>query len=157
MSVVKEHKIGLLSVFTMKCSICNMSEKIYTSEGGQTSRALDINISAVSAIIGIGSTFNQLEEICTSLTIPCMKPQTFQRLQSDVSIEISKNAFEKMQDAVEEEKRLAIEEGNVGPDGVPEITVVCDGTWAKRSYRTNYNSLSGAAAIIEIRTRKVLF
>lgn len=27
------------------------------------------------------------------------------------------------------------------------ITVIADGTWSKRSYKTNYNALSGAVSI----------
>ncbi|CAL1295640.1 unnamed protein product, partial [Larinioides sclopetarius] len=41
--------------------------------------------------------------------------------------------------------------------GIPLLTVVADGCWAKRSYRTNYSSLSGAAAIVGFRTKKVLY
>jgi len=42
-----------------------------------------------------------------------------------------------------EEKKLAIEDGNLNSDGVPMITVVADGSWCKRSYKTKYDSLSG--------------
>lgn len=42
-------------------------------------------------------------------------------------------------------------------NGTPLITVICDGSWPKRSYRNNYNSLSGAAIIVGYETKKVLF
>nr|CAI5866908.1 unnamed protein product [Callosobruchus analis] len=66
-------------------------------------------------------------------------------------------SVEFMANAAEEEKEMAIRDNEVGEDGVPEITVICDGTWGNRSYKKNYNSLSGAAAIIGYRTKKVLY
>ncbi|GFS47939.1 yqaJ domain-containing protein [Nephila pilipes] len=44
-------------------------------------------------------------------------------------------------------KHLAVQAGEVGGDGIPMLTVVVDGCWAKRSYRTNYSSLSGAKVL----------
>ncbi|RZC31842.1 hypothetical protein BDFB_011867 [Asbolus verrucosus] len=40
---------------------------------------------------------------------------------------------------------------------VPFITVIADGAWCKRSYRTAYNARSGAACIVSQRTGKLLF
>lgn len=45
----------------------------------------------------------------------------------------------------EEEKRIAIEKGNY-LNGVPFITVIGDGGWAKRSYGHGMNSLSGVVS-----------
>ncbi|GFQ99293.1 uncharacterized protein TNCT_393461 [Trichonephila clavata] len=49
-----------------------------------------------------------------------------------------------MYHAAMEEKQLAVQAGEIGSDGFPVLTVVVDGYWAKRSYRNNYSSLSGA-------------
>lgn len=49
-----------------------------------------------------------------------------------------------MKEAGEEERRLAIESGSLDVDGIPIITVVADGQWSKRSYKTKYDALSGA-------------
>jgi len=49
-------------------------------------------------------------------------------------------------DAMKEEAKLALEDNCVTNDGIPLITVVADGTWSKRSYKTNYNALSGAVS-----------
>ncbi|XP_050065628.1 uncharacterized protein LOC126554615 [Aphis gossypii] len=46
--------------------------------------------------------------------------------------------------ADEEERRLAIESGNVDEQGVPMYTVIEDGQWSKRSYKTKFNAFSGA-------------
>ncbi|GFS62399.1 hypothetical protein TNIN_434331, partial [Trichonephila inaurata madagascariensis] len=40
-----------------------------------------------------------------------------------------------------EEKQLAVQAGEVGPDGFPMLRAVVEGCWAKRSYRNNYSSL----------------
>lgn len=52
-----------------------------------------------------------------------------------------------MQKAGEEEKRIAIEKGNVCADGTPYITVIVDGGWSKRSYGHGYNAPSGLVSI----------
>jgi len=43
-----------------------------------------------------------------------------------------------------EERQIALECGNTDVDGTPMCTVVADGQWSKRSYKTKYDSLSGA-------------
>lgn len=50
--------------------------------------------------------------------------------------------IEKMKENAEEEKRIAVEKGNY-LNGVPYITVIGDGGWAKRSYGHGMNSASG--------------
>ncbi|ODM91486.1 hypothetical protein Ocin01_15191 [Orchesella cincta] len=61
-------------------------------------------------------------------------------------------------------RRLAVEAGDFvsiknGDEEIkcPAIKVVCDGSWSKRSYGHSYNSKYGNAAIIGVRTKKVLF
>ena len=48
-----------------------------------------------------------------------------------------------MKQAGEEEKRIAIECGDVDLDGIPMCTVIVDGQWFKRSYKTKYDALFG--------------
>lgn len=56
-----------------------------------------------------------------------------------------------------EEAKLAIENGEVVDQRRALVTVVADGAWSKRSYKTNYNASSGVASIIGYRTKKCLF
>ncbi|GBN45398.1 hypothetical protein AVEN_185232-1 [Araneus ventricosus] len=65
-----------------------------------------------------------------------------------------KLAYLEMEEAAISEKELAAQCGYVGKSGIPLVTVTVDGSWAKRSYRTNYSSLSGAAAVIGALNRK---
>lgn len=47
-----------------------------------------------------------------------------------------------MKENGQEEKRIAVEKGNM-LNGIPFITVIGDGGWAKRSYGHGMNSSSG--------------
>jgi hypothetical protein len=51
----------------------------------------------------------------------------------------------KMTAAGQEERRLAIERGDV-IDGVPFTTVIVDGGWSKRSYGHGFNASSGVVS-----------
>lgn len=62
-----------------------------------------------------------------------------------------------MKEGGEEEARIARENGEVDQDGIPQITVIADGAWCKRSYRSAYNAHSGAACIVGQKTGKLLY
>lgn len=49
---------------------------------------------------------------------------------------------------------MAIKQGNFH-NGVPSITVVCDGGWSKRSHRHTYNALEGVGVIFGAATGKI--
>ncbi|KAJ8885508.1 hypothetical protein PR048_011706 [Dryococelus australis] len=51
---------------------------------------------------------------------------------------------------------LAKEVGEVDKEGCPLITLFADGAWAKKSYKTKYDSLSGGGAIIGYKIRKII-
>ncbi|KAF2903737.1 hypothetical protein ILUMI_02445 [Ignelater luminosus] len=57
--------------------------------------------------------------------------------------------FNNMQAAGEEERAVAISNGNIDEDGVPYITVTVDGGWSKRSYGYSYTANSGVVEKIE--------
>jgi len=52
-----------------------------------------------------------------------------------------------MKKAGVEERELALEAGEVDENGIPMCTVVADGQWCKRSYKTKYDALSGVVRI----------
>jgi len=62
-----------------------------------------------------------------------------------------------MKKAGQEEAKIAIENGDVDEQGRLLITVIADGAWSKRSYKSNYNALSGVASIFGWNTKKCLF
>lgn len=152
MHFVKENRLGLISTLHFKCDMCNRLFAIHTSDD-----QCDVNKDAVLAVMNIGSGFTHLEQITSSLEIPCMSSRMYNRLHDEVCDSWEEKCLETMKEAGEEEKSLALQEGHVDENGTAKITVVADGSWAKRSYRSNYNSLSGAAAIIGFKTKKVLY
>lgn len=54
-------------------------------------------------------------------------------------------------------KKMALENNEIDSQGRPMITVIADGAWSKRSYKSNYSSKSGVAAIVGYRTKKLLY
>ncbi|XP_025421225.1 uncharacterized protein LOC112691280, partial [Sipha flava] len=56
---------------------------------------------------------------------------------------VNEVAWDEIKKSGEEERKLAIQYGDIDIDGVPMITVVADGQWSKRSYKTKYDALSG--------------
>ncbi|KAJ8888146.1 hypothetical protein PR048_007633 [Dryococelus australis] len=99
----------------------------------------------------------QLREFSAGVDMHFMSIKTFLKHMKKVSEAIDDAALQFMLDAAEEEKAIAIRDGNVDSDGVPMCTVVADGAWCKCSYKTNYNSLSGVASIVGFKTGKVLY
>lgn len=53
-------------------------------------------------------------------------------------------AWDEMKKAGDEEREIALKNGVLDEDGIPMCTVVADGQWSKRSYKTKYNAFSGA-------------
>ncbi|GBN56227.1 hypothetical protein AVEN_50923-1 [Araneus ventricosus] len=89
----------------------------------------------------IGGGYPNLEDILSDLDIPTMTSHTFQK-ENDRMAAWEGKAAKEMHDAAMEEKRLAIEADEIDADEIPLLTVVADGSSAKRSYRKNYSSLS---------------
>lgn len=117
----------------------------------------EINKHVVHGIITSGNGFAQLDEFCAHVNIPCMSSTCYMKENVVFGEQIKDFAMESMYQAGLEEKKIALTNGNVDPDGIPFITVVVDGSWSKRSYKTNYNSLSGVACIIGLETKKIYF
>jgi hypothetical protein len=57
--------------------------------------------------------------------------------------------------AAQEERNLAIKRNDFH-EGVPSITVICDGGWCKRTHKHSYNALGGVAIIIGAESKKLL-
>ncbi|KAJ8913373.1 hypothetical protein NQ315_008765 [Exocentrus adspersus] len=155
-NIVKEIRNGLLSQYVVICDMCNYRTVIHNLDH-TNNNDMDINTLAVNGITSIGSGYYHLQEFLLNLNVPCFDKNKFKTIQDTLMEDIEKCAYFLMKQAAEEEKKIAVEQGNVGVDVTPEIMVICDGTWSKRSYRCNYNAPSGAAAIIGKNTNKVLY
>ncbi|CAH1721716.1 unnamed protein product [Aphis gossypii] len=156
MTFISEKKHGFRSSFKFKCDVCNIVMFI-DSEKSKPEAYLPVNYSAVNGSIAAGIGFTQLSELCAIIDIPCMSSTTFLKIQEFICKRIHEVAEEQMKIAGEEERRLAIKAGTLDVDGTPMCTVVADGQWSKRSYKTKYDALSGVATIIGYRSKKILF
>ncbi|ODM91394.1 Chromosome-anchoring protein RacA [Orchesella cincta] len=130
-----------------------------SSDSTNESYPLDEAISLASAAVPLG-----YEDIRSLFTILELTPPTRANLESRSRMKIKAQidvALKKtLKAAGEEERRLAIEADEFvmfKGERVPAIKVVCDGSWSKRSYGHSYNSKYGNAAILGVRTGKVLF
>ena len=117
---------------------------------------MDVNSGATVGTLTTGIGFSQLEELCAAMNVPCMSEKTYIQRRESLVDELLTTAQTEMKLAGEVEKELAIKKGDIHKD-IPYIPVVADGSWMKRSYGTNYDSLSGVGAIIGYHTGKVLF
>lgn len=144
MEIISEKRHGLISGIKMKCKMCNYSKVIWTE--CQQNNMMNSNIAAVTGIMSIGGGFSNLNEFLSAVNIPSMSENTFIKEQDKLSDAWEATALKEMEIAASEEKKLAIQRGDVDSEGIPLITVIVDGSWAKRSYRTNYASLSGTVS-----------
>lgn len=141
--LIKEIRNGFFSEFVFKCNFCHKQEVI-TSESRDN---LTINSSMVAAIVNTGQGYTQLDTFSAFLNMLNMSNPLYQKLHNELYTHTENAALEAMEIAGKEEARLAIEDNNVNEYGIPLITVVADGTWSKRSYKSNYNALSGVVSI----------
>ncbi|KAF5285646.1 hypothetical protein FQA39_LY16552 [Lamprigera yunnana] len=118
-----ERRKGFVSLFTIKCKVCHKSETIST-ENSENSR-MNINLSAVSAIMSIGAGYRQLTEFSATHAI----------YQAEIYEIYNKAAVDALKKAEEEEAELAVEVVDVDDEGCPNIAIIADGAWSKRSRR----------------------
>jgi len=83
-----------------------------------------------------------MDERFSILNMPTMSSSTYFAIQKDIHDKIREVALVEMENAIETERKIAISKGNVDANGIPLLTVVVDGSWAKRSYKSTFSSLS---------------
>jgi len=142
---VTEKRKGYYSTFQFNCKVCGLKEQI-DSENVKGEN-VNINMAIVSATVNAGQGYSQLDEFSATLNMPNMSNRLYQELHSEIFMYVHDIAWKEMELAGQEEKRLAIENGDLDLKGRPKIAVIADGAWSKRSYRTNYNALSGVVSL----------
>ena len=140
---VSEQRMGLHSTFTWKCEMCHEVFKISSEEPVKAANKMNINMCAVSAAISVGCGFRQMQEMTAVMDIPFMSNATYSKNEDNIHNAWMDTALDEMKSAAQQEILLAKAANEVDEEGIPEITVAVDGAWSKRSYRTNYNALSG--------------
>ena len=149
---------GLASTLVSKCRGCGHVFKFVTSSRiavpGGGSRYTS-NIKAVWGEMGTGGGCSTLTERLATLDIPCMSSDTFSDIEELIGQWWASVLDFSLAEAAEIEKEEAIKKGNFS-DGIPSISVICDGGWSKRTHRHSYNAFGGVAIIIGRYTQKVL-
>lgn len=130
--------------------MCQKEFEIYNSKE-------NLNHKAVEGAMVAGCGYAQLNQMTAALDLPVISQYMYDKKHDRVCEDWEATAWEEMKKAGDEEREAAIKAGKVNKDGTALIDVIVDGCWCKRSYKTNYAALSGAAAIIGRRFGKVLF
>lgn len=91
-----------------------------------------------------------MNEFTEFLELPSLLCSSFVKTQASIAQIVHDTAWEEMHKAGEEEKRIAIDCGDLDTDGIPVITVIADGQWSKRCYKTKYDALSGVVSYFNL-------
>lgn len=154
MYMIGEKRLGFKSIFTFKCSMCKIKKSLAT----ENNLFMPINTSAVVGAINSGFGYSQLQELMCAMEVPSIHINTYQVEHERICKGYEETALESMKEAAKVEAELAISEGNVDVDGMPLVTVVADGSWCKRSYRSMYNSFSGMVSnYFRLRVKQSMF
>ncbi|OXU21297.1 hypothetical protein TSAR_011565 [Trichomalopsis sarcophagae] len=146
---------GLCSKLKFVCNHCPYFKWINLVDNNGSS--MPVNDGAVSGTIRAGTGYSELKQELASMGLKFMSNVTYREHRQKLVATFEKTAQECMEEAAAMERELAIMKGET-INGIPYITVQVDGSWLKRSYRSGkFDSLSGCAAIIGCRTKKVLY
>lgn len=152
----KEIKKGLMSIFKFRCNSCVNTARINSCFPKNQCQS-SVNESAALGIVSIGLGFYHLEEFLAHMDVKCMSYSTFHRLDVKLQADWWKLAKQFEEEALNEEIRLAKDNNQVDSAGNVLIEAEIDGSWCKRSFGNNFSSLSGCAAIIGRRTKKIIY
>ena len=153
----KQHN-GLASTLESCCTMCNHKIVFMTSTKITIgdSKICSMNAAAVLGQISTGGGAAQLEEQMSAIDSPSMRSQTFVNIERSFGDVFEKVVTAELLAAGEEEKRLAIENGQYH-QGIPAISVVVDAGWSKRSHKHTYNANSGVGVIFGNATGQLLY
>lgn len=155
MTFTKETRRGLTSKFHFSCSSCYRKKHIDSCP--KDKNQANNNQAAVNGIISIGLGYYHLQEFLMHFNIPCMSYQTFYNVEKLLQADWWELAKKLESKALEEEKMLAKGLNEVDSAGNALIAVKVDGSWPTRSYSKNFKSLAGCAAIVGVRTNKIMY
>ncbi|XP_035712172.1 uncharacterized protein LOC118437330 [Folsomia candida] len=154
LQIVKEIRKGLQSTLTASCETCMKLFQFSNDIGPCT---LPVNEAGVWAGHTNGGGFTIMKHSLTALDLPFMDSKTYTNLENRFSKQLHSAFLSELQRNGEEEKRMAIELGQIDHDGVPWTDVLGDGQWSKRSFNQQGRALSGSAVLIGLLTKKPLF
>ncbi|XP_055839660.1 uncharacterized protein LOC129907444 [Episyrphus balteatus] len=139
LNLIQEIRKGLNSKLIFKCNMCNMVFNMFTSDLEEKSSE-EIHKEIVSGTMLAGNGYTQSKRVLEAVNVPFMSPRSYRKFENKTKAVWIQSAENQMKDAIEEEKKIAYENGNIDEDDKPLITVVTDGAWSHRSYGTKYSS-----------------
>lgn len=95
MELISEHRKGFFCSWLFKCLVCRIKIKI-DSENTSETEYVGVNKAAVSGYIAIGIGHTQLNEFSASIDVPCISPDVFIKLQSNIGEIINKTAWDEI-------------------------------------------------------------
>ena len=107
----------------------------------------NINVLAVWGTVASGGGSTDLNGILGAMNVPPMSENMFSSIEEKIGEWWYSASKDEMAKAGAEERRIAIEKG-VFHQGVPAITVICDGGWSKRTHNHTYNVYGGVGVIL---------
>lgn len=156
---LQEDYQSMISAIFLECNVCG---KVFKGSSEKPTTKKRLRLSVDWGILCSGGTFTQAHELFSFLDIPFMSRQSFMKDEVAMDEVLEKALEESTSKAVQEEKSAVLKE--LEEQGIPhtdqdhvESCAAMDGSWGKRSNGHRYNSASGCAAIMGIRTRKVCF
>ena len=146
---------GLFSISMALCQGCKKQFPLNNSNI-QENGVYDINLRAVWGTVSSGGGCSNLNEMLGTMNMPPISEAMFTSLEEKIGLWWHEVIKQEMAKAGAEERRIAIEKGNYH-EGVPAISVVCDGGWSKRTHKHTYNAFGGVAVIFCLETNKLLY
>lgn len=151
MELRKEVRSGLNLKYTVSCSACGS-----TSLKSKPVNSVSTNEASIVGAMAAGLGFIGHKKQFDAINVPTMCERSYRQKSHKVGKNVLTLSKESMKESAAMEKDLAIQAGSVSSDGTPLITVMLDGCFCKRSYGSNYSSLSGGACVIGLKTGLIL-
>ena len=147
------NRSGLFSVLMAVCQGCSKQFPLNTSP--KQDNGIHINFRAVWGTVLSGDGPSDLNEMLSTMDAPCMSETMFTTLEDEIGTWWQSVLEEELLQAGAEERGIAIESGQ-HHEGIPAITVICDGGWSKHSHKYTYNAYGGVGVIFGAETQKLL-
>ena len=123
----------------------------------EENNSLDINEALVLGATNSGIGYTQMKKLLDATGIACMNNSIYRKCRDKSCTVLWKTLCQNMKKAGKQVLEEAIASGNV-KNGIGLITVLADGSWMKRSYKTgSFNSPPGMVFIVGQKTRKILW
>ncbi|KAF2888013.1 hypothetical protein ILUMI_18160 [Ignelater luminosus] len=124
----KELKNGVTSILYYHCDNC---EKTITLSSHPKEAKINCDFVWGSTAISIGK--GKAEELFSVIDMSTPSSRFYRKLENDVGRVWEMQLQSEIKKGTDEERKLAIEAGDI-KEGIPFITVIVDGGWAKHSY-----------------------